>query len=344
MTKNEPVGSAMTDKPPSLWTDVDYERNGKQIGWLHLHHSVTRSAYGDILIPVACLKNGSGKTLLLMAGNHGDEYEGQILLSRLVRELDAGAIRGRVIILTAANLPAALAGTRTSPLDQGNLNRSFPGDPDGGPTSRIAHYIDSVLLPLADAFIDLHAGGASLDYMPFCSMRLSGNPDLDRRSRALLETFAPPLAFVWAYSPAASYSASGANRRGIPSLGGEYGGGGGLDRAGMHLAETGVRRVMKHLGITTDAPAPLAGATRFLEVASRDYYAYAPEPGVFEHVVDLGDTVAQDDLAGFVHFPDNPAREPIACHFRTGGLVVCRRAMGRCDRGDCLFHLATDIA
>ena len=156
-----------------IWTEVDYERAGKQIGFLHLPHSVTRSAYGVIRIPIAVIRNGSGPTLLLMAGNHGDEYEGQIALTRFIGAVDPGAVQGRIIVLPAANLPAALAGTRTSPLDNGNLNRSFPGDPEGGPTAAIAHYVASVLFPLCDALQDYHAGGASLHYLPFASVRLS---------------------------------------------------------------------------------------------------------------------------------------------------------------------------
>ena len=55
-----------------LHTDVDYERNGKQVGWINMPHSVTRSAYGNISIPIACFKNGTGPTVFFMSGNHGD--------------------------------------------------------------------------------------------------------------------------------------------------------------------------------------------------------------------------------------------------------------------------------
>jgi predicted deacylase len=55
---------------------------------------------------------------------------------------------------------------RTSPLDEGNLNRSFPGDPYGGPTAQIADYIESVLLPQCDFVFDFHSGGSSLTYVP----------------------------------------------------------------------------------------------------------------------------------------------------------------------------------
>ena len=110
---------------------VDFERDGRQTNWLQLPHSSNVSAYGWIGIPIAVIRNGSGPTVFLGAGNHGDEYEGQITLVRLIRELDPARIQGRLIIMPAENLPAALAGQRCSPIDDGNLNRSFPGDPDG---------------------------------------------------------------------------------------------------------------------------------------------------------------------------------------------------------------------
>ena len=97
-------------KPTTLWSEVDFNRDGKQVDWIYLHHSVTRSAYGEIMIPITVVKNGSGPTVLLMAGNHGDEYEGQIALVKLIRWLEPDHIKGRVIILPAANLPAAMAG------------------------------------------------------------------------------------------------------------------------------------------------------------------------------------------------------------------------------------------
>ena len=40
-----------------------------------------------------------------------------------------------------------MAGRRTSPIDDGNLNRSFPGDADGTITEQIAYFIEHVLLP-----------------------------------------------------------------------------------------------------------------------------------------------------------------------------------------------------
>lgn len=133
-----------------VWSDVDLDARGKRAGYLQVPWSVTRSAYGNVAIPVVVIRGGDGPSALLMGGVHGDEYEAQIAFCRLARELRPGHLQGRVIILPSTNLPAALAGARVSPLDQRNLNRCFPGDPDGGPTEQIAFFIDDVLLPQTD--------------------------------------------------------------------------------------------------------------------------------------------------------------------------------------------------
>src|SRR5205814_5372332 len=181
---------AATPKARSrLSPEIDLDGHGRQTGFLRLPHSVHRSAYDWIPIPIAQSgnkgANGSGPTVLLMAGNHGDEYEGQVALGRLIRELDPGEVQGRIIILPSANFPAAMAGSRTSPLDQGNLNRSFPGDSTGGPTAQIAYYIEHELLPRCDFVLDIHSGGSSLTYLPSTLGRRPDTPEgVERAIRA----------------------------------------------------------------------------------------------------------------------------------------------------------------
>ena len=329
--------------PTMVFTDVDYDRPGKQVDWLNLPHSVTRSAYGAISIPIAVIRNGDGPTVFLMAGNHGDEYEGQIVLAKLIRALEPEHVRGRVIILPASNLPAAMAGARVSPIDQGNLNRAFPGDPHGTPTWAIAHYIDSVLYPMADFHHDLHSGGSSLRYVPFCSMRKSGDAALDARAMAALRAFGAPLSLVWAYNPENRLAGAAAARRGLVSLGGEFGGGGDVNRASLAMLERGVRNFLQFTGVMADkAVQEKPSGTRLMEVSSRDHYVYASEAGLLEPAVPLGAEIKRGDLAGLIHFIDNPAREPVPCYFRHSGMVVCQRHFGRVERGDCVAHLATD--
>jgi predicted deacylase len=329
-----------------IFTDVDYEKDGKQVGWLYLPYSVTRSAYGNIAIPVAVIKNGAGPSVLLMAGNHGDEYEGQVGLGKLIRALEPKDVRGRVIAVPGINLPAALAGARVSPIDNVNFNRAFPGDPNGTPTYAIAHYVDTVLFPMVSFFLDLHSGGSSLDYIPFVSMRTSGDAALDARAMAALKAFGAPIGMVWAHTLDAGFAQTAALRRGLVSLGGEFGGGGSVALDGLRIVERGLRRFLVHAGCM--APESLAPeslpATRVVEVRNRDYFVLAPDAGLFEPFVELGETVEAGRPCGQVHFVDNPGREPVAVRFRAAGTVISKRHFGRVERGDCVAHLATDWA
>lgn len=326
-----------------LFTDVDYDKDGKQVGWIHMPHSVTRSAYGNISIPLAVVKNGRGPTVFLMSGNHGDEYEGQIALAKLIRWLEPGAVQGRVIVLPAANLPAAIAGHRVSPLDQGNLNRAFPGDPDGTPTQQIAYYIDQVLFAMSDYHHDLHSGGSSLDYVPFASVRKSGDPDLDRRTMTALKAFGPPNGLVWAYSHDTGMAGMAAIRRGVVALGGEFGGCGSVSPKYLGMVERGVRNLLAHAGVIEASHAvPAEAPPRLWQVAKRTYYVLAPEAGLFEPFHELGVEVEEGQPCGQVHFVDNPGRAPVAVHFRASGMLICKRHPGRVERGDCVAHLATE--
>jgi predicted deacylase len=325
-----------------IWTEVDYARDGRQVDWLHLPHSVTRSAYGMIAIPVAVVKNGEGPTALFTAGNHGDEYEGQVAVCNLIRELRPETIRGRVIMIPALNLPAAMAGTRVSPIDGGNLNRSFPGSPDGGVTSQIAHYVDSVLFPMADLFHDFHSGGGSLAYLPFASVHEGPDPAVNARGMAALRAFAAPVSLHWRQGTDPRYSPGAAMKHGVPALGGEFGGGGSLNRAGLAFAEEGLIRHLRFMGIIPGGP-PEPRPTRMMEVPDQACFVYAPDAGVFEPATNIGDAVRKGDLCGRVHFVDDPARLPAEVFFKRDGIVVCQRHPARCERGDCVAHLALDV-
>ena len=176
--------------------EVDFEKNGRQQGFLRLFHSVHSSAYGFIPLPIVVLKNGDGPTALLVSGTHGDEYEGQVALCNLVKSLDPARIHGRVIILPAANFPAAMAGRRTSPIDEGNLNRLFPGDADGTVTEQIAYYIEHELVPMADLVCDLHSGGSSLMYVPSALFGGWQRDGSTAEGVAALKAFGAPIAYV----------------------------------------------------------------------------------------------------------------------------------------------------
>ena len=334
------------ERPSRITTDIDFDRRGKQLGYLKLPHSVHRSAYGWIPIPIICIRNGEGPRLLLMAGNHGDEYEGQVTLIKLCRELEPRDIRGRVIILPAANFPAVQAGRRTSPLEDGesgNLNRSFPGDPDGPPTAMIAHYIDSVLLANTDYVFDLHSGGSSLMYIPSGGIKRSDDPAKTECMIEILKIFGAPISYIGAADIDRNLAVA-AKRRGLIHMGTELGGGGTVTPEALRVAEQGLRRVLRHIGClktgrSKEEPPP----TRMMEIGGFDYYVASPDPGLFEPLVDLGNMVKKGQPAAVIHFPEAPWRSPSVTRFRRAGMVICKRMGGRVEHGDCLFQLATDL-
>ena len=324
-------------------SEVDVSAEGKQLGYLRLPHSVHRSAYGWIPIPIASIRNGEGPRVVLMAGNHGDEYEGQVILSKLIRDLDPSDLEGQVVILPMANFPAAEAGLRTSPLDDGNLNRSFTGRVGDAPTQVIAHHIESVLLEGADYLIDLHSGGSSLDYLPSMLMPWEDSDPDNARRRALLDAFGLPHALLFDRDMEASYSSSAAARRGAISLTTEIGGAGRVTPAYLALAERGLRRALAEIGVYRGSLVAEAEAvpTRYFEIRP-EHYVYASEPGLFEPLAGLGDTVEAGQPAALLHHPETPGWAPTPVAFGAAGLVICQRVPALTRRGDCLFHLAAE--
>ncbi|MCX8570856.1 succinylglutamate desuccinylase/aspartoacylase family protein [Aminobacter sp. MET-1] len=327
-----------------IWTDVDFRRDGKQVSCLRLPFSSDRSAYGTIPIPIICIRNGDGPTALLIAGNHGDEYEGQVALGKLARQLDERDLRGRIILLPALNYPAVDAGRRVSPLDEGNLNRMFPGDANGSPTRMIAHYVSTVLLPLADIVIDLHSGGTSLLYLPCCLIRVGKTEAETARLVELMHVFGASIGSISDGSGgggATTLSAT-AQMLGIPALTTELGGGASMSRQGEALARNGILRVLKHMAILPDAIVEPAAKTRSMRVDGRQAFTYAPVGGIFEPAVALGDEIQTGDLAGIIHSVAEPATAPRSVHFGQSGVVACQRALALTEPGDCLFKLVVD--
>jgi predicted deacylase len=131
-------------------------------------------------------------------------------------------------------------------------------------------------------------------------------------------------------------------------LGSEFGGSGTVNPDAAKLAYEGTLRALAHFGHLSKrskrVPIPPAPKkVRWVEILSRDYYVYAPQPGLFEPKVKIGRMVKKDQLYGLVHFVDDPLRPPAEVRFKASGMLICMRHPGRCERGDCLAHLATDV-
>jgi uncharacterized protein len=326
--------------PTRIWSPVDFQCDGKQAGTLRLPISTDLSAYGWIPIPVVCVKNGTGPTALLIAGTHGDEYEGQIALLELARQIEPADINGRLIVLPALNFPAVEAGRRVSPIDEGNLNRLYPGKAHGTATEMIAHYVTEVLLPMADLVVDLHSGGRSLDYVPCAMIRPSSDPARHRRLLELVRVFGAPVSYLTDGKGGGGNTTlpAVAEQFGVPVITAELGGGATLKRKGTDIARSGVRRLLRHLGVWT-GDVQEAPSTRMTEVPSRDYFLYAGANGLFEPTAAVGEDVSAGQHAGYLHSIERPIDAPISLSFPVAGMIGCRRFPTLTNRGDCLYGL-----
>jgi predicted deacylase len=325
--------------------DIDFGRPGKQVSHLGLDHSDNEHVFGTIPIPIAVIANGSGPTVLLSAGNHGDEYEGQVILLQLIREISSESLNGRLIILPALNTPAVMAGTRVSPLDGLNLNRCFPGEENGAPTRAIAHYVDSILLPMCDAGIDLHSGGRIGEVLP-CTF-LCSHPDraLMARMLDLVAAFGAPDVYVVEGADWSTGFDTVAQHRGVAFISTELAGGASLDRRALEIGRDGVLRVLRHLGVLEGDGGPVEPSPlRFLKAGDRRDSVMATVSGVFEPYRALGEAVREGDPAGAVHSLELPESAPVELRFMRSGIIVARRVPARVTPGDFVFQVAEEIA
>jgi N2-acetyl-L-2,4-diaminobutanoate deacetylase len=325
-------------RPSPIVATVDLAADGVHHGFLRLPYSRDDSAWGSVMIPIAAIRGGAGPTALLVGGNHGDEYEGPVALFDLARTLDPSAVRGRVIIVPALNYPAFRAGTRTSPIDRGNLNRSFPGAPDGSVTEKIADYVTRTLLPLADIVLDVHSGGRTLDFVPFCAAHVLPDKAQEAKALAAVEAFAAPFSMKMLEIDAVGMLDTTAEAMGKVFVTTELGGGGTARAATVAIARRGVRNLLHHAGIL--AGAPEAAPTRWLDMPSGDCFTFAEDDGLIEPMIDLGGAVAAGDLVARIHPVTRTGLAPAELIARLDGLLVARHFPGLVKDGDCAAVVA----
>jgi hypothetical protein len=131
-----------------------------------------------------------GPVLALVAGTHGFEYPPILALQRLKDTIDPKALSGTLIIVHIANLPSFSKRTiYFNPSDGKNLNRVFPGDPNGSLSQRIAFVLTQEVVRRADVLIDMHCGDGNEALVPYSYWMISGDAALDERTRALALAF-----------------------------------------------------------------------------------------------------------------------------------------------------------
>ncbi|HEX5326650.1 MAG TPA: N(2)-acetyl-L-2,4-diaminobutanoate deacetylase DoeB [Acetobacteraceae bacterium] len=318
---------------------VDFAAPGVQHGFLRLPHSCDDSAWGSVMIPIAVIARGNGPTALLTGANHGDEYEGPIALFELARTLTPDMVHGRVIIVPAMNYPAFRAGTRTSPIDRGNLNRSFPGRPDGTITEKIADYFTRHLLPLADVVLDFHSGGRTLDFLPYAAAHVLTDAAQQARCFAAVAAFAAPWSVKMLEIDAVGMYDTTAEAMGKIFVTTELGGGGTSRAATVAIAGRGVRNLLHHCGIVSGEPRP--APTRWLDMPSEACFGFATEDGLIEPCKDLGDPVRAGEVLARIHPVGRTGLAPAEYRAALDGLLAARHFPGLVKAGDCITVVAT---
>lgn len=326
---------------------VDFAKPGKQYGHLYVPYSYNLGGWANLMLPVAVIGRGTGRTALVLAGNHGDEYPGQVAVMRLLRELQPEQITGRLILIPTLTMPAAKAATRLSPLDGKNFNRTFPGSPTGTPCEVVAHYLSSVLFPMADAVIDMHTGGRSVDFEPCAHMHLV--PKGPQRDAMLAGTEAWNTDFCFLYADIAGTGLLPveAESQGKVVITTEMGGSENVTAMVHAQTQMGLRNVLTHLGILEGKPVTREslglGPTRWVQALAWEDYRFAPESGVYENMVPLGEEVEAGQPVGAIHFLERPDRDPVHVVANTAGVLIATRAPSIVAQGDCVACIAHDV-
>jgi N-alpha-acetyl-L-2,4-diaminobutyrate deacetylase len=326
--------------------DVDLDAPGRQAGYLRAPLSRNTSGWGTVQIPIYSVKNGSGPTILFTGGVHGDEYEGQIAVSRLARTLDPATVQGRVIMIPAVNMPAVLNDTRLSPVDNRDINRCFPGDPRGSFSEMLAHFLDGFVLPRVDVSVDLHTCGHSGDSALSTNMHYLPDAAMRARTMQAAAAFGAPFNVVFGGVDEGATFTSSVERRGILSLGTELGGWGRVNVEGVRIADRALRNVMKHFNVIEGVPDTRqrdgSPGTRHMMVSGAGSYCFAPTGGLFEPKNVVGDVCRAGELAGSLHFIEDVDRDPLEVRYGADGVLWMSAGPGRVQRGDVVAVLMQD--
>ena len=326
----------MTKNP--ICPTIPLDEDGTHHGFLSLPYSRNDSAWGSIMIPISVIQNGPGPTALLTGANHGDEYEGPVALQDLALRLNAADIQGRVIIVPAFNYPAFRAGTRNSPIDDGNMNRVFPGNPRGTVTEKVADYFMRTLVPQADVIVDIHSGGKTLEFVPLAAAHVLEDKKQQAACVAAMEAFNAPHSTILLEIDNTGMYDTVVEEQGKVFVSTELGGGGTTRESTVRLAKKGVRNVLIHTGIL-NAEMEIE-PTINLDMPDGDCFVISQHDGLLEPVVDLGGEIKRNEVVAQVWPLDRTGVEPIAYRAQRDGMLAGRHFPGLVKSGDCMAVIA----
>lgn len=260
---------------------------------------------------------------VITGGIHGDEYEGPAAIAELSRQLRPEAMEGSVVAIPVANSLAFCAGQRTTPEDGLNLARTFPGDPGGSVTQRLAAALFEDVARKADYLIDLHSGGVEYLFTPCAGFY--GAPASENPSFTAAQHFGLPV--LWQAPETKGVLSHEAWKVGATVVGTEYLGAGQLSSFGVSQYVGGMLSCLALWGISPESRILPATVNAF----TGDWQS-ASETGVFHSYCGLGERVSAGQELADIRDPRGAILERFVA--ATTGIVLAVRSKAYIRKGD----------
>jgi predicted deacylase len=253
-------------------------------------------------IPVTVI-NGTtkGKVLALVAGVHGYEYPPILALYRLKKMIDPKTLSGTIILIHIAHLPAFQKRIiYYNPYDWKNLNRVFPGHPQGTISERIAHVLKEEVIRRCDAIIDLHCGDGNEALIPYCYWMVSGDEHIDKVSKDMVLAFGIKHIIIDKFRPKdlahSKYLGNTAILHSKPAITTESGYLGKTDEESISRNIQGVLSVMRLFQMIEGAPELVSDPVWI------DHYEviYSKRNGLFYPQAKMGYWVRKGEKVGYI--------------------------------------------
>jgi len=302
-------------------------------GWCQV--GVPIDSWGFLAVEVfACAGHRPGPSVLVVAGVHGDEYEGPFAIARFADTLSPENVIGTVYLIPVANPLAFAAGTRLSPVDDLNLARVFPGKADGMPTERLAYFLFHEFANKADYLIDLHSGGVEYEFLPVAGFY--GVPKPENASFQAARTMGLPA--LWQLPETAGVLSREATRAGKVAVGAEYLGAGRVSEEGVQAYATGLQRCLQLWQVLEPSSSPEVPEPRVFA----DDWLLAAATGIFRTSRKLGDNVlAGEELATIVSPRGEVFAQIVAPH---AGVILGLRSKAYITAGSWAVLLARELS
>jgi predicted deacylase len=246
-----------------------------------------------------------------------------------------------LIVIPCASPEASRAYTMLWP-SGANLNRSFPGSPTGPADEQLAHFLSTQLFPIADVIVDIHSGGRNALHLPWSEMHWVDDASQRREMVDGMLAWNTDWCCVYIDIGGTGLLVGEAERQGKIVVSTELGGGGHVTAEIHRLASSGLANVLRHFGVLAGEVVRRDSPPTILMATELDNYLLAPESGLFETLVDLGQRVRAGEPVGRMHFLERVDREPETVHAKTDGTVCVVRAVATTEQGDNIVVVARE--